>query len=55
MNYEVVNMGAYNLHLINTNKFKTITVEVDFRRVVKKDEITKRVLLKDILLNSTKR
>lgn len=55
MNYEVVNMGAYNLHLINTNKFKTITVEVDFRRVIKKDEITKRILLKDVLLNSTKR
>ena len=55
MNYERFNMGAYNLHIINTSAFKTITVEVDFRRQVLKEEITKRVLLKDVLLNSTKR
>lgn len=55
MDYELINMGAYNLHLIKTDRFKTITVEIDFRRLVKKDEITKRALLKDILLNSTKR
>lgn len=55
MSYENIDMGAYNLHLINTNKFKTITVEVDFRRIVKKDEITKRALLKDIIINSTNR
>lgn len=55
MDYELIDMGAYNLHLIKTNRFKTITVEVDFRRLIKKDEITKRALLKDILLNSTKR
>ena len=54
MNYEYLNMGAYNLHIIHTNKFKTITVEVDFRRKVNKDEITKRNLLKSILLYSTK-
>ena len=55
VDYENINMGAYNLHLISTKKFKTITVEVNFRRLVKKDEITKRALLKEILLNSTKR
>ena len=49
------NMGAYNLHVINTNKFKTITIEVNFRRQIQKDEITKRALLKDVLLNSTNR
>lgn len=54
MNYELVNMGAYNLHIIKTQKFKTITVEVNFRREVKKDEITKRALIKEILLNSNK-
>lgn len=46
-------MGAYNLHIIKTNKFKTITVEVNFRRLIEKDEITKRNLLKAVLLNST--
>lgn len=53
MNCEHLNMGAYNLHVIKTNKFKTITVEINFRREVKKEEITKRNLLKGVLLNST--
>ena len=44
MNYERFNMGAYNLHIINTSAFKTITVEVDFRRQVLKEEITKTIL-----------
>lgn len=55
MNYEHFNMGAYNLHVINTKKFKTITIEVNFRRQIQKDEITKRALLKEVLLNSTNR
>jgi len=53
MNYECINMGAYNLHIINTKKFKTITMEVDFRRKIVKEDITKRNLLKSILLYST--
>ena len=55
MTCEHINMGAYNLHIINTNTFKTVTIEVNFRRQVAKDEITKRALLKNVLLNSTKR
>ena len=54
MNYEQINMGSYNLHVIKTKKFKTITMEVNFRRKVKKDEITMRNLLKMVLLNTTK-
>ena len=50
MNLETINMGAYNLHLIKTNKFKTITIDVDFFREVKKEEITKRNLLKMLFL-----
>lgn len=52
MNYEYINMGAYNLHIIKTSKFKTITVEVNFREKVKKENITIRNLLKAVLLNS---
>jgi len=52
MNLETINMGAYNLHLIKTNKFKTITIDVDFYREIKKEEITKRNLLKMLLLDS---
>ena len=52
MNIESHNMGAYNLHFIKTNKFKTISVDVNFYREIKEDEITKRNLLKMILLDS---
>lgn len=54
MNFETINMGSYNLHLIKTKKFKTITIDVDFYREVKKEEITKRNLLKMILLDSSR-
>jgi len=54
MNLETINMGSYNLHLIKTKKFKTITIDVDFYREIKKEEITKRNLLKMILLDSSK-
>lgn len=54
MNYEQINMGSYNLHIIKTNKFKTITMEVNFRRKIKKEEITLRNLLKMMLLYTTK-
>lgn len=53
MKYTEYNMNAYNLHIINTDKFKTITVEVDFRRKIRKEEITIRNLLKELMLNST--
>jgi len=54
MNFETINMGGYNLHLIKTKKFKTITIDVDFYRNIKKEEITKRNLLKMLLLDSSK-
>ena len=54
MDYEKINMGAYNLHLIKTEKFKTITVEINFREKLIKENITKRNLLKTILLNTNK-
>ena len=54
MNYEYLDMGAYHLHFIKTKKFKTITVEVNFRRKIKKEEITIRNLLKAVLLTTNK-
>ena len=53
MDYTCYNMNAYNLHIINTDKFKTITVDVSFRRKIKKDEITIRNLLKELMVNSS--
>lgn len=54
MNYECINMGAYNLHVIMTTKFKTVTVEVNFREKVEKENITMRNILKTVLLNTNK-
>lgn len=53
MTFETISMGGYNLHLIKTNKFKTITIDVDFYRPVDKKEITIRNLLKMVLLDSS--
>ena len=51
MKYEKLFMGSYNLHLINTDKFKTITIEIDFRSKLN-DNATIRNLLKMVLLDS---
>lgn len=51
MKYDKLFMGAYNLHLINTDKFKTITVDINFRSKIN-DDITIRNLLKMVLLDS---
>ena len=53
MEYTCYNMNAYNLHIINTNKFKTVTIDVSFRRKIKKEEITIRNLLKELIVNSS--
>ena len=53
MEYTCYNMNAYNLHVINTDKFKTITIDVNFRRKIKKDEITIRNLIKELMVNSS--
>lgn len=55
MNYEQIDMGSYQLHIIKTKKFKTITVEVNFRREIKKEEITIRNLLKTVLLSTNQK
>ncbi len=47
-------LGSYKLHLINTDKFKTVTVKVVFHTPIKKEEITKRILVTNILLQSSK-
>ncbi|MDO5568652.1 MAG: insulinase family protein [bacterium] len=53
MNYQKYDMTSYNLHLINTNKFKQIRVSVRFRTAIKKEEITIRNFLQNILINSS--
>ncbi len=53
MQYIKKDLGSYNLHMIQTDKFKTITMKIVFHSPIIKEEITKRTVLSDILLQST--
>ena len=53
MKYTSYDMNAYKLHIVKTDKFKTITVGIAFRREIKKEEITIRNLLKELMINAT--
>ncbi len=55
MEYIKKDMGSFKLHLIKTDKFKTITIKVLFRRVIEKDEVTIRNVLSDMFMQSTKK
>ena len=54
MGYECYDMGSYNLHIIKTKKFKTITVDVNFREKANPKSITRRNVLKSVLLITNK-
>ena len=54
MEYINKDLGSYNLHMIKTKKFKTITVRVVFHTPIIKEEITMRNLVTDILIQSSK-
>lgn len=53
MQYIFKDQVAYNLHLIKTKKFKTVTIRVVFTSPIEKEELTMRSVLSDILLQST--
>ena len=55
MEYKKYDIGPYNLHIINTDKFKTVTVRVSFKRPCLKEELTKRTLLGFLLTESCKK
>lgn len=55
MKYTKKDLGSYNLHLIKTDKFKTVTIKIIFQSPIIKEEITKRNILSDILLQSSKK
>lgn len=54
MQYTKYELLPYNLHIINTKKFKTVNIRINFKTKAKKEDLTKRNLLSDILLRSTK-
>lgn len=53
MIYTKKDLGSYRLHLIKTDKFKTITVRVIFHSPIVKEEITMRNVLCDMFLQSS--
>lgn len=54
MNYTKIEKDTHNIHLIQTDKFKTITVQVNYKRKLLKEEITIRNFLVNILMEGTK-
>lgn len=52
--YKKIKKQGYNLHIIKTDRFKKIQIRFNFKRPIKKEEITIRNILNDILLNSNK-
>lgn len=55
MKYKKITTQTYNLHIIKTKKFKTVTVEVNFKNKLNKEDITYRNLLINTLCNCTKK
>ena len=52
MKYTKIKNNFYNLHVIKTDKFKTITIQVNFKREVIKEEITARNMIVNMLCES---
>ena len=53
MQYTKKDLGSFNLHMIKTDKFKTITLKIVFHSPIVKEDITKRLALSEILLQSS--
>ena len=53
MDYQKIDMKKFNLHMIKTDRFKTINVRINFKRKIKKEEINYRNFLSEILLESS--
>lgn len=54
MEYKKKEFGSYNLHMIKTDRFKSVNMEIIFSDEIKKEEITKRNFLADMLTYSSK-
>lgn len=54
MQYEKKNLGSYQLHLIKTTAFKSVLVKVFFHNTIRRETITERNFLVNMMLCSTK-
>lgn len=55
MEYNKIKKEGYNLHVIKTDRFKNVQMRLNFKRPIKREEITIRNILNDILINTTKK
>lgn len=55
MEYSKYHMNNYRIHIIKTDKFKTINVRINFKRKFQENEITLRRFLSYMLLNSSQK
>lgn len=54
MIYKNYNNKTYNIYTIKTDKFKTCHMEIIFRNNINKEDITKRTMLTEILVENSK-
>lgn len=54
MNYKKYTNNAFNIHIITTDKFKSVSMKVNFKKKIEKQDITYRNLLTKLLLQSNK-
>lgn len=55
MNYKKYDMQSYQLHCVKIDRFRKSKIMINFKRKVKKEEITLRNLLARVLLESSKK
>ncbi len=55
MTYKTYKTNTYNIYTIKTDKFKTCHMEIIFRNNIKKEDITKRSILTEILVENSKK
>jgi len=54
MVYKTFNNKTYNIYTIKTDKFKTCHMEIIFRNNIRKDDITKRTFITELLVENSK-
>ena len=54
MNYKKYTNNAFNIHIITTDKFKSVSMKINFKKKIEKEDITYRNLLTKVLLQSSK-
>ena len=53
MKYNKISLPTYNIHVVETKKFKTVTVKVNIKGLLEKEEIAYRNVLINVLCEST--